>query len=178
MNMEEAALGGVVGPIEDSEDGTDNQYLTFCVAGQKFGIAVADVVQIVKMQPITPVPGYPNYAKGIIEVREQAVPVLDLRLRFRKPEREYDTKTCIVVTNIEDAPFGLVADSVDSVIFVDPAQITAPPQPLAGQSGNAFLTGVVRQEQQLVLMMDTKKVISLDTAKSILKKMPKQAKKA
>jgi purine-binding chemotaxis protein CheW len=176
--MEESALGGAVGPMEDDDGSTENQYLTFCVAGQKFGVAVANVVQIVKMQPLTPVPGYPDYAKGIIEVREQAVPVLDLRLRFHKQAREYDTRTCIVVTKIDEAPFGLVADSVDSVVCIDPDQIAPAPKPLAGQEENAFLIGVARLEKELILMMDTEKVISLDTAKIILKKIPKQKKKA
>jgi purine-binding chemotaxis protein CheW len=173
MSIEQAAQNEFLINEDGSEEdtGTENQYLTFGIAGQKFGVSVADTVQILGIQDITPVPDYPAYAKGIIKLRDMVIPVLDLRARFHKEPRPYDSRTCIIITKILDTPFGLIADGVDSVVDIAPDQLLPAPQVTFGDQEYAYLTGVAKLDQDLILVMDTKKLISDKVAEEILKKL-------
>ena len=76
------------------------KYLTFWIEKQVFGISMSDVVKVIKMQEITEIHGLPNYCRGIINLRGSVIPLIDLRLRFNKQEKEYGECNSIIVTNI------------------------------------------------------------------------------
>ena len=140
------------------------KWLTFWLDGQLYGSSIALVEQIVSMMPITEVPEYPPYAKGIINIRGSIVPLIDLRLRLGKEEAEYTDHTCIIICRLEDSPIGFIADSVDAVLTIAPEQITTPPK--MGEDGaNRYITGIARipsddgGAETLVLCLDTTKVL-------------------
>ncbi len=76
------------------------------------------MVQIISMQEITPLPDFPEYAKGVINLRGNIIPVIDMRIRLKKPEAEYNESTCIIVTNIQDTYIGFIVDTVDEVVDI------------------------------------------------------------
>lgn len=132
-----------------------NKFFTFFSEKQLFAIPIADVVQIVGMQNITTIPEYPTYAKGIINLRGTIIPVIDMRLRLGKKEKEYDERTCIIVTQIKETNIGFIVDEVDSVTDISDENISPPPK-ITDCSNNSYLTGVARHEGKVVLLMDTK----------------------
>ncbi|MEG0271841.1 MAG: chemotaxis protein CheW [Hydrogenoanaerobacterium sp.] len=138
------------------------KYLTFWTDGQLFGVPIADVVQIVGIQEITVIPEFPDYAKGVINLRGNIIPLIDVRLRFHKQEAAYDERTCIIVTNICENSIGFIVDSVDAVTDIADDKISIPPK-LAGDMGDSYLTGVARVESKVVLLLDTGKILSKDT---------------
>lgn len=144
----------------------EGKYLTFYTQEQLFGIPIADVVQIVGIQEITPIPEFPAYAKGVINLRGAIIPVLDVRLRFGKQERPYDERTCTVVTNICNTPVGLIVDQVDAVTPIDPQDISPPPQSVASYS-ESYLTGIAKSEGRVILLMDTQRFLSDDMVHSL-----------
>ena len=103
LMSEEAALSEELG----------SKYLTYFTDGQLFGIPIADVVQIIGMQQITEIPEFPEYAKGIINLRGEIIPVIDVRIRLFKPVIEYSDRTCIIVTDVRGSYFGFVVEQVD-----------------------------------------------------------------
>lgn len=137
------------------------KYLTFWTDNQLFGIPICDVVQIIGNQEITSIPDSPHYAKGVINLRGNIIPVIDVRLRFGKEEAEYDDKTCIIVSKIEENYIGFIVDSVDEVTTIDDSEISPPPK-MSKDRTNAYLTGIGKIENKVVMLLDASKILNQD----------------
>lgn len=137
----------------------ESKYLTFITDEQLFGIPIAEVVQIIGMQKITEIPEFPEYAKGIINLRGDIVPIIDVRLRLCKPAMDYNDRTCIIVTDIHSKYFGFVVDRVDEVTEIPDEYITAPPH-MGNESTARYLTGVAKIKDKIVLIMDIRKLMA------------------
>lgn len=153
-----------VDTMEESNPDMESKWLTFWLDGQLYGASVAHVEQIVSMMPITEIPEYPHYSKGIINIRGSIVPLIDLRIRLGKEEAEYNDYTCIVICRIDDAMIGFIADAVDAVVSIEPEQITEAPKIVEEDTSN-YLVGIARlvsndgSEEKMVLCLDTKRVL-------------------
>lgn len=149
------------------------KWLTFWLDGQLFGSSIVHVEQILSMMPITEVPEYPHYAKGIINIRGTIVPLIDLRLRLGKEEAEYTDHTCIIICRVGEDQIGFIADSVDAVMTIKPEQISAPPQ-VVEDTTNRYLVGIARipaedgTGEKLVLCLDTTKVLLRDELNELI----------
>lgn len=141
----------------------EGKYLSFWTDRQLFAVPIADVVQIVGMQEITELPETPYYVKGIMNLRGSIIPIIDVRLRLGKPEKEYDERTCIIVTSIYDTAMGFIVDAVDEVSSIDPDQISPPPQMSADQA-SSFLTGVAKRAEHVVLLISALKLLGKEEA--------------
>lgn len=148
----------VINATDTSE--MDGKYLTFWTDEQLFGVPIAHVVQIVGIQTITEVPEFPSYAKGIINMRGDIIPVIDARLRLGKQETEYNERTCIIVTNINENLVGFIVDEVDAVMAIAEELISPPPQISGGT--DSFLTGIGKLEDKVVLLMDTRRLVGAE----------------
>lgn len=151
-----------------AENGTHitDQLLTFTLDRQSYGVPIAQVEQIISMQPVTEVPEYPTYAKGIISLRGSVVPIIDLRLRIGMTETKYTERTCVIVVNMGEVMLGCIVDEVDSVIHVAPGQISPPPQISDESAGGRCLTGIARVEgeggERLILCLGLSRVLLQD----------------
>lgn len=144
----------------------DGKYLTFFTEGQLFGIPIADVVQIVGIQEITVIPEFPQYAKGVINLRGSITPVIDMRLRLGKQEKEYDERTCIIVTQIREKAIGFIVDAVDAVTSIEDDNISPPPR-VGADGSSVYLTGIARHEGKVVLLMNSAKILSDDVMQNL-----------
>ena len=136
-----------------------DKYLTFLIDEQTYGIDIKDVVEIVSMQPISKVPEFAEYAKGIINLRGKVIPVIDVRARFYLPESTYDSRTCIIITNINNMEIGFIVDSVQEVIDLEPDQIEDAPR-LSGGYAHRFVSGVGKWNERMVLLLDSQKMLN------------------
>lgn len=166
MEDQKTLAAGSVAQLESLSE-MDGKYLTFFTENQLFGVPISDVVQIVGMQEITEVPEFPSYAKGIINLRGSIIPVIDVRLRFGKQEKEYDERTCIIVTLIRDSAVGFIVDAVDAVTDIDDDNISPPPK-VAGEYSSSYLTGIAKHEGKVVLLMDTQKLLSNEILSTLI----------
>jgi len=137
----------------------DGKYLTFWTEGQLFGVSIADVVQIVGIQKITSIPGFPNYVKGVINLRGSIIPVIDVRLRLNKQEASYNEHTCIIVTSIQENSFGFIVDSVDEVTKIGDENISITPKVSAGEV-DSYLNGIAKLENKVVLLLNIEKFLN------------------
>jgi purine-binding chemotaxis protein CheW len=144
---------------EADTDEMKGKYLTFWTDNQLFGVPISDVVQIIGIQEITPVPDSPLYAKGVINLRGSIIPVIDVRLRFKKAEEKYNERTCIIVTKIDESYIGFIVDSVDEVTTISDEDISSPPK-VSNDHTNAYLTGIGKVENKVVLLLDTSKILN------------------
>ncbi|MDF2948244.1 MAG: purine-binding chemotaxis protein CheW [Sedimentibacter sp.] len=141
------------------EDTLKDKYLTFYTDKQLFGILISEVVQIVGIQEITSVPEFPSYAKGVINLRGIIIPIIDVRLRLKKEEMEYNERTCIIVTNINGSHIGFIVDSVNEVTNIYNDNISNPPQ-MGTDYVNTYITGIAKLNNDIVLLIDLKKILS------------------
>ncbi len=106
------------------------------------------VIEIINDHSITPLPLVPPYIKGIINLRGQMLPIVDIRARMGKPQAEYTSKTCIVVLEVDSVPFGIIVDSVRQVMDIDLQDV----RPIPVKRQEELLNGMVTLEDGSVLM--------------------------
>jgi len=128
---------------EQEDQSIDNLYLIFHLDKEDYGISIQNVTEIVGKQNITRVPNMPDYVKGVINLRGQVIPVIDVRTRFGLPFREYDDRTCSIVITVNNTQFGLIVDVVDEVINIDADKISPPPS-LTQEQQACFIRGMGR----------------------------------
>lgn len=146
--------------IEIEEDTQKGRFLTFSIEKETYGIEITYVTEIIGIQPITEIPELPEYVKGIINLRGKIIPVMDVRLRFKKEPREYNDRTCVIVIDIESISIGLIVDSVSEVLTIPDADIVPPPE--VHKSGNKYIKGIGKVESEVKLLLDCKKLINED----------------
>ena len=141
------------------------QYLTFQLAEEIFAFDVAKVREILELTSITKVPQTPDFMRGVINLRGSVVPVIDLRLKFGMACTEQTVNTCIIVVEVnlgaETLVLGVLADSVQEVVEMEPDRIEPPPQ-LGTKLNTDFIKGMGKVENDFVMILDIDKVFSTD----------------
>jgi purine-binding chemotaxis protein CheW len=139
----------------ENEDALKNKYLIFSVGEENYGISIRYVIEIIGIGEITKVPELPGYVKGILNLRGKIITVMDARLRFKKEERGYDDRTCIIVINIESITFGLIVDSVKEVASINESDISPPPTINKQDDGaGGFIEGIGKVENDIWLLIN------------------------
>jgi purine-binding chemotaxis protein CheW len=136
----------------------NEQFLTFAIEDEIYGIPIENIKEIISVPDITPVPLTPNYLKGIINLRGEVIPVVDVRARFNKPEKEYDELTCIIVIEHGDSVLGLIVDNVKDVLFINRDDILLPPKARLKQP-NQFIKNVGKLGDDFKLLLDLEKLL-------------------
>jgi purine-binding chemotaxis protein CheW len=139
-------------------DITLNLYLAFVIEDEQYAVEVSSIKEIIGVVPITIVPQTENYIKGIINLRGDIIPVIDMRSRFMKPEIEYDDQTCIVVVLYQEYILGLIVDQILGVYTIEDEMIAPPPNAKLSYS-NQFVKNIGRKEDGILLLMDLEKVL-------------------
>ena len=139
------------------------QYLTFKLADEVFAVDVAKVREILDYTPATKVPGTPEFMRGVINVRGNVVPVVDMRLKFGLSATEKTVDTCIVVMEItveeDKAILGAMADSVQEVFELEASQIEPPPR-IGTRWRTEFIKGIGKRNDELIIILDIDRVFS------------------
>lgn len=140
-----------------------NQYLTFKLDDEVFGLAIGKVREVLDFTTITKVPRTPEYMRGVINLRGSVVPVVDLHLKFGLAQTEKTVNTCIIIVEIsmegEITVLGALADSVQEVVELEPEQIE--PAPKIGTKLNTeFIKGMGKREDEFIILLDIDKVFS------------------
>ncbi len=148
-------------------DGTDsvetNQYLTFKLDNEIFGLAISKVREVLDFTTVTRVPQTPPYMRGVINLRGSVVPVIDLHQKFGLSQTQKTVNTCIVIVEImmedEITILGALADSVQEVLNIEPDQIE--PAPRIGTKLNTeFIRGMGKNNDEFIILLDIDKVFS------------------
>ena len=142
----------------ENEDTLKNMYLTFRLGNEDYGIEIRYVTEIVGMQKITEVPDMPMFVKGVVNLRGQVIPVLDMRLRFNMQSRDYDERTCIIVVNIGGSQVGLVVDTVNEVRNIDDDQISPPPK-TAGADTAGYIQGMGKVGESVIILLEGRSLL-------------------
>ncbi|ACL76650.1 chemotaxis protein CheW [Ruminiclostridium cellulolyticum] len=154
----ESAVGQEI--YEQDEDTQKDKFLTFMLGKEFYGIEIRHVTEIIGIQLITEVPELPEYIRGIINLRGKIIPVVDVRLRFKKTFKEYNDRTCVIVIDIDDLSAGLIVDSVSEVITIPESDIVPPPD--IKKTGNRFIKGIGKVDNDIKMLLDCEKLLNED----------------
>lgn len=125
-----------IDPLNTMDDMVDSQkYLIFMAEHLKLGVVAEDVVEILNNQVITYLPMVPDFIRGIINMRGQMVPILDIRARLGMPSQE---ESLVVVINLDDVQLGILVDGVDQMLDIPKANI----HPLPANSTQMLVSGM------------------------------------
>lgn len=137
------------------------KYLSFYIAGVEYAVDIKYVTDIIKLMPITATPKVPKYIKGIINLRGQVVPIVDMRIRFGKEEEEYTDSTCIIKMEYQGLPLGILVDAVSEVADIENAKIMSPPKS-NDVKHNRFVNGISNLNGRVKLIINCMQIFELE----------------
>jgi purine-binding chemotaxis protein CheW len=141
--------------------GDEQQLVVFELGAELYGVEIARVHEIIRLQTVTRVPRAPAFVEGVINLRGKVIPVVDLRRRFGLPSAEHTRSTRIVVVEIGDQVVGIVVDGVSEVLRVNTATVE-PPSPVVAGIDSEYLHGIAKLPERLVILLDLDRVLARD----------------
>ena len=132
---------------------TTNRFLTFYLEEEIYGVNIFDVKEIIAMMKTTPVPKTPKFIKGVMNLRGNIIPVVDMRVKFDMPEIEPQMYTAIVIITIEGKNIGFIVDKVEEVVNVEDENISPPPE-FGSSVDTRFIKNMAKQKNKVVMILD------------------------
>jgi len=151
---------GNTGPVNAQiAAGTPNEFLTFTLGEEEYGVDILKVQEIRGYDTVTRIPDAPDFIKGVINLRGTIVPVVDMRLKFKLGSAEYNEFTVMIILNIAKRVVGMVVDGVSDVMQLTAEQIR--PAPEFGSVVNTrYITGLGALDQRMLILVDIEKLMS------------------
>jgi purine-binding chemotaxis protein CheW len=138
----------------------EDQLVVFRLANDLYGVTIGEVQGINKMQDVTTMPMAEDFVEGVINLRGSVLPIIDLRRRFRLPREEHTKDTRIVVVNAGGTTVGMIVDEVTGVQRAARDDIE-PPSPVVTTVDSAFIRGIAKVGESLVILLDLSKVLTV-----------------
>jgi purine-binding chemotaxis protein CheW len=138
----------------------DNQIVVFELGGEDFGVDIAAVQSIIKMQTITRMPRSPLFVEGVTNLRGKVLPVIDLRQRFGMTSKTADSSSRIIVISDHQIEVGMIVDGVSEVLTI-PANAVEPAPAIATTVDSSFITGLAKLDNRLVILLNLERVLSV-----------------
>jgi purine-binding chemotaxis protein CheW len=141
---------------------TEKQMVLFELGSEIYGLDIATVHEIIRMQPITRVPKAPFYVEGVINLRGKVIPVIDMGKRFGLDKVENTKNNRIVVVNIQDTILGIIVDAVTEVIRI-PMDSIEPVSDIITAANSDYLMGIAKLADKMVILLELDKLLSGDS---------------
>lgn len=148
------------------------QLVTFHLGEELYGVNIMDVKEIVRLQNVRVIPNAPFYVEGIINLRGEIIPIIDLRKRFKlqemaRPTDDIEIEGGFIILNIDGNKIGIIIDKVERVVSLSMEDVKEPPQMLSG-IGTEYIEGVVREKEGYLIMLNTRKLFNAKELQSII----------
>ncbi len=162
MNTAENIMSHELGLSSGNEN---DQFLTFIMAGEEYGVDILRVQEIRGWDNVTPIPNTPEYIKGVINLRGSIVPIIDLRERFGLTRNEYGPTTVVIVVKVIDEErervMGIVVDAVSDVYNVAEDDMKPPPD-FGSVVSVDFVKGLTTVDEKMVIILDIDHMMTKD----------------
>ena len=140
------------------------KYLTFALDDEHYGVSVLKVREIIKVLHITTVPQVPAHVKGVINLRGKVMPVVDLRLKFGLPARDYTDRTCIIVVELaareRTVLMGVIVDTVSDVMHVSADELAAPPD--FGDATGSYIEALAKVKGTVKILLNLDRMLGTE----------------
>ncbi|WP_395338619.1 chemotaxis protein CheW [Ningiella sp. W23] len=137
------------------------EFLTFVLGDENYALDIMTVKEIRGYENVTKIANAPDYIKGVLNLRGDIVPIIDLRLKFEVGEATYDEFTIVIMLMIGERIVGIVVDEVSDVIKVEDSEIKPPPE-FGVAFDSAYLHGLTTINEQMIILVNIQKLISSD----------------
>ncbi len=151
-----------------------NQLISFEVGQEEYGLEILKVKEVIRIREITHLPGAPSFVRGIINLRGDVIPIIDLRDKFGLPEQEYTESTRVIVAAVEGRLVGMVVDAVSQVVRLPTDQVDPPP-PIVGGLSAEFIKGVGKLGDRLIILLNLDRVLSSQEKRELERMESQQA---
>jgi len=143
-----------------------NQFVVFELGNENYGVNIASVESIIKMQAITKIPHSKDFVAGVTNLRGKVLPVVELRKRFGLPEGEAGKNNRIIIISVNEIEVGMIVDGVSEVLTIQEENVVPTP-PITATIDSSFITGIAKVEQRLIILLDLGKVLSTSEQQSL-----------
>lgn len=147
------------------------QLLTFLLDEEVYGTDISQIQEVLEYRKVTPVPRTPDFMLGVINLRGNVVPVVDLRRQFEMHLRDITVDTCIVIVDVmvdgEKTPMGILADAVREVITLGVGQISPPPR-IGSRIDTRFISGMGKHDGEFIVILNLPRVFSQDEMEDLI----------
>ncbi len=144
--------------LKEENDILNGRFLTFAIDREMYGIEIRYVTEIIGLQTITVMPEMPDYMKGIVNLRGRIIPVMDVRLCFKMPGKEYTDTTCIIVIQLDDVSIGLIVDCISEVIKIQEADILDVPD-ISTRCNRGYVKNIGKQGGNIIQLLNCEKLL-------------------
>jgi purine-binding chemotaxis protein CheW len=159
------------GAIQDratdvAAQGEERQLVVLQLGAELYGVDIARVHEIIRMQSVTRVPRSPEFVEGVINLRGKVIPVVDLRRRFGLTIADHTRASRIVVVELGDQVVGIVVDGVSEVLRINQATVE-PPSPVVAGIDSEYLHGIAKLADRLIMLLDLDRILARDERRAL-----------
>lgn len=145
--------------------------VTFELAEEMYGIDIMQSQEIIKMQPMTPIPNSLDFVEGVINLRGKVIPIINLKKRFQLMSSE-KSDSGIIIVKLAETTVGITIDKIAKVIDIPASKILPPPSVVAG-IGREYITGVARDaDEKLIILLDIDKLLTFEEQQELEQTTP------
>jgi purine-binding chemotaxis protein CheW len=144
---------------EQNAETTMNEYLTFVLGTEEYGVEILKVQEIRGYDAVTQIANTPTFIKGVVNLRGNIVPIIDLRLKFNLGDVTYNEFTVVIILNLSNRVVGIVVDGVSDVIALNPEQIRPVPE-LVSTIDTKYLLGLGTVDERMLILVDIERLMS------------------
>jgi purine-binding chemotaxis protein CheW len=137
------------------------QIVSFTVGNEEYGVHIEEVQEIVRMPVITKLPQTASFIKGVINLRGNVIPVIDMRERFGMEKKTYSEMTRVIVTKIEEKLIGMIVDQVSQVLELSQDDVSEAPDIIHGLS-REYIEGIGRMNESMIIILRIQKVLTAE----------------
>ncbi len=137
------------------------QLVSFTVGKEEYGVHIGEVQEIVRMPEITHLPQTQSFIKGVINLRGNIIPVIDMRERFKMESTVYNEMTRVIVVRISEKMVGMIVDTVSQVLEMSDADIEEAPDIISGLS-KEYIEGIGKINDSMIIVLKIDKLLSSD----------------
>ena len=131
------------------------------MGNEDYGVDIQTVKEVIRFKAITRLPKAPDFVKGVINLRGDIIPIIDLRERFGMEQKEYTDMTRVIVVEVDGRSIGTVVDSVSHVIRIEEGEIEPPP-PCVGKISEEYIRGVGKVDEKLVVLLNIDRILTAE----------------
>jgi len=151
-------MSAVLSPVDTEAASNANEFLTFTLGNEEYGIDILRVQEIRGYDAVTHIANTPAFLKGVINLRGTIVPIVDLRIKFNLGNPTYDALTVVIILNIARRIVGVVVDSVSDVLTLQSEQIRPAPA-FAASLDTRYVVGLGAIDERMLILVDIEKLM-------------------
>lgn len=153
----------------------DNQFVTFQVGDEFYGIEIMIVQEIIRYKKPTRVFNSLPVIKGVINFRGDIIPIIDMNIKFNLPSKEYDEYTVVIVVEVNEKTMGIIVDRISDILTFEKEEIKVVDDELAEDMKTNYLRGLVDTDDRVIMLLDPFKLLSFDELNKIIEMTDNQS---